>query len=55
MLLQHLGRKHICPELVVFAKTDLELDGIRPETVPRKHGHGVVEDVGSALDSLVEP
>lgn len=52
---EELSGEDIGPEDVVFAERNVEIDGIGVVALSCEHGHGVVEDVTSTLDTLVEP
>lgn len=55
MASQKLGGKDIGPESIVLAKRDVEIDRVSVETLSSEHGQGVMKDVTSTLNTLVEP
>jgi hypothetical protein len=55
MFLQHGSGVDIRPELFVFAKRHVKLDGIGMVSLARKHSHRVMENVGATLNTLVQP
>jgi hypothetical protein len=55
MARKKLGREDISPEDIVFAKGDLKVHGISMMALSRKHCHGVMENVASTLNTLVQP
>ena len=50
---EELRGKNISPEDVVFAERDVKIHRVGMMALSREHGHGVVEDVASTLNTLV--
>jgi hypothetical protein len=52
---KQIGREDISPENVVLTEGNVQVDGVGAVALSCEHGHGMMKDVTSTLDTLVQP